>query len=465
VSTPKSFAIRTFGCQMNEHDSERLAGLLVADGMVAAASDAEADVIVLNTCTIRENADLKLYSALGQLKALKEERPGLQIAVGGCMAQKDRGTILERANWVDVVFGTHNLASAPSLLRRAESEGPLIEILDAPDPVTSRDMAPALYAVRELPFAAWMTIQTGCDNTCAYCIVPSVRGGEISRPLEDLINEATMLANSGVSEITVLGQNVNSYGRDITGRRPLFADLLRVLGEVPGIERIRFTSPHPKDLRPETIAAMAETESVCNQLHLPLQSGSNRVLTAMRRGYTVERYLDRVRAAREAIPDLAVTTDLIVGFPGESDEEFDETLEVVAACEFDLAYTFIFSPREGTRAADMTDSFIGSDVIKSRFERLKEVTDRSALRRHQARVGKREEVLVEGPSRRNDQMISGRTRQGKLIHFPVSEQATRQGSLVSVDVTYGAPYYLLGEMSAILRAPRHKIRVPLLSSR
>ena len=465
MSTPKSFAIRTFGCQMNEHDSERLAGLLVADGMVAAASDAEADVIVLNTCTIRENADLKLYSALGQLKALKEERPGLQIAVGGCMAQKDRGTILERANWVDVVFGTHNLASAPSLLRRAESEGPLIEILDAPDPVTSRDMAPALYAVRELPFAAWMTIQTGCDNTCAYCIVPSVRGGEISRPLEDLINEATMLANSGVSEITVLGQNVNSYGRDITGRRPLFADLLRVLGEVPGIERIRFTSPHPKDLRPETIAAMAETESVCNQLHLPLQSGSNRVLTAMRRGYTVERYLDRVRAAREAIPDLAVTTDLIVGFPGESDEEFDETLEVVAACEFDLAYTFIFSPREGTRAADMTDSFIGSDVIKSRFERLKEVTDRSALRRHQARVGKREEVLVEGPSRRNDQMISGRTRQGKLIHFPVSEQATRQGSLVSVDVTYGAPYYLLGEMSAILRAPRHKIRVPLLSSR
>jgi tRNA-2-methylthio-N6-dimethylallyladenosine synthase len=450
---------------MNEHDSERLAGLLVADGMVAAASDAEADVIVLNTCTIRENADLKLYSALGQLKALKEERPGLQIAVGGCMAQKDRGTILERANWVDVVFGTHNLGSAPSLLRRAETEGPLVEILDAPDPVTSRDMAPALYAVRELPFAAWMTIQTGCDNTCAYCIVPSVRGGEISRPLDDLISEATMLADSGVSEITVLGQNVNSYGRDITGRRPLFAELLRALGEVPGIERIRFTSPHPKDLRPETIAAMAETETVCNQLHLPLQSGSNRVLRAMRRGYSVERYLDRVSAAREAIPDLAVTTDLIVGFPGESDEEFDETLEVVAACEFDLAYTFIFSPREGTRAADMTDSFIGSDVIKSRFERLKEVTDRSALRRHQARVGKREEVLVEGPSRRNDQMISGRTRQGKLIHFPVSEQATRQGSLVSVDVTYGAPYYLLGEMSSVLRAPRHKIRVPLLSSR
>jgi tRNA-2-methylthio-N6-dimethylallyladenosine synthase len=449
---------------MNEHDSERLAGLLVADGLVPATSDADADVIVLNTCTIRENADLKLYSALGQLKALKESRPELQIAVGGCMAQKDRGTILERANWVDVVFGTHNLASAPSLLRRARREGPLVEIWDAPDPVTSRDMAPALYAVRELPFAAWMTIQTGCDNTCAYCIVPRVRGGEISRPLEDLINEATMLADSGVTEITVLGQNVNSYGRDITGRRPLFAELLRALGEVTGLERIRFTSPHPKDLRPETIAAMADTKSVCNQLHLPLQSGSNRVLSAMRRGYRVERYVEKLEAARAAIPELAVTTDLIVGFPGESDREFDETLEVVAACEFDLAYTFIFSPREGTRAADMVDSFVAGDVIKERFRRLKDVTDRSALRHHQARVGRREEVLVEGPSRRNERMLSGRTRQGKLIHFPVTENAARSGSLVSVDVTYGAPYYLLGEMNAVLRAPRHKIRVPLLST-
>jgi tRNA-2-methylthio-N6-dimethylallyladenosine synthase len=449
---------------MNEHDSERLAGLLVADGLVPATSDADADVIVLNTCTIRENADLKLYSALGQLKALKESRPELQIAVGGCMAQKDRGTILERANWVDVVFGTHNLASAPSLLRRARNEGPLVEIWDAPDPVTSRDMAPALYAARELPFAAWMTIQTGCDNTCAYCIVPSVRGGEISRPLEDLINEATMLADSGVTEITVLGQNVNSYGRDITGRRPLFAELLRALGEVAGLERIRFTSPHPKDLRPETIAAMADTKSVCNQLHLPLQSGSNRVLSAMRRGYRVERYVEKLEAARAAIPELAVTTDLIVGFPGESDREFDETLEVVAACEFDLAYTFIFSPREGTRAADMVDSFVAGDVIKERFRRLKDVTDRSALRHHQARVGRREEVLVEGPSRRNERMLSGRTRQGKLIHFPVTENAARSGSLVSVDVTYGAPYYLLGEMNAVLRAPRHKIRVPLLST-
>jgi tRNA-2-methylthio-N6-dimethylallyladenosine synthase len=464
VETPKTFAIRTFGCQMNEHDSERLAGLLVADGLVPVADDAEADVVILNTCTIRENADLKLYSALGQLKAQKERRPSMQIAVGGCMAQKDRGEILERAGWVDVVFGTHNLASAPRLLERSRTQGPLVEVWDSPDPVANRDMAPALYAVRELAFAAWMTIQTGCDNTCAYCIVPSVRGGEISRPFADLVEEATMLAGTGVTEITVLGQNVNSYGRDITGRGPLFADLLRALGEVEGIERIRFTSPHPKDLRPETIAAMAETASVCPQLHLPLQSGSNRVLTGMRRGYSVERYLERLARARAEIEDLAVTTDLIVGFPGETDAEFDETLEVVAACEFDSAYTFIFSPREGTRGALMTDQFVADDVIKERFARLKDVLDRSALRKHEARVGRREEVLVEGPSRRNDQMLSGRTRQGKLIHFAVGDEALRAGSLALVDVVHGAPYHLIGEFASVVRAPRHKTRIALLSS-
>jgi len=464
VATPRTFAIRTFGCQMNEHDSERLAGLLIGDGMVPAASDLEADVVVFNTCTIRENADLKLYSALGQLKQLKEQRPQMQIAVGGCMAQKDRGEILKRAQWVDVVFGTHNLASAPSLLRRSRSEGPLVEVLDAPDPEANREMAPALYAVRELPYAAWMTIQTGCDNSCAYCIVPAVRGGEISRPLRDLVDEATMLASSGVSEITVLGQNVNSYGRDITKRGPLFAQLLRALGEVDGIERIRFVSPHPKDLRPETVAAMAETQAVCNQLHLPLQSGSNRVLSAMRRGYTAERYMERLAGARRGIDDLAVTTDIIVGYPGETDTEFDETLEVAAAAEFDSAYTFIFSPRPGTRAALMVEDFVPEAVIKERFERLKEVLDRSALRKHEARVGRREEVLVEGPSKRNAQMLSGRTRQGKLVHFPVTAEPLRAGALVMLDVVHGAPYHLRGELSSVVRGPRHKIRIPLLSS-
>jgi tRNA-2-methylthio-N6-dimethylallyladenosine synthase len=449
---------------MNEHDSERLAGLLVNEGMVAAPDDTTADVVIFNTCTIRENADLKLYSALGHLKAEKERRPDMQIAVGGCMAQKDRGQILERADWVDVVFGTHNLASAPHLLRRAASEGPQVEVWDAPDPEAARDMAPALYAVRELPWAAWMTIQTGCDNTCAYCIVPAVRGQEISRPFDDLIREGEMLARSGVTEITVLGQNVNSYGRDITKRRPLFADLLRALGEIEGLERIRFTSPHPKDLRPETIAAMAETPAVCPQLHLPLQSGSDRVLKAMRRGYTAERYMQRLADARAGIDDLAVTTDLIVGFPGESDSDFDESLAVVAHADFDSAYTFIFSPREGTRAAEMVDTFVDGDVIADRFKRLKDVLDRSALHHHEAREGRREEVLVEGPSRRNDQMLSGRTRQGKLIHFAPTNYALRPGALVQVEVTHGAPYHLLGDVVSLERGPLHKVRLPLLIS-
>jgi tRNA-2-methylthio-N6-dimethylallyladenosine synthase len=464
VSHPKTFAIRTFGCQMNEHDSERLAGLLVSEGMVAASDDASADVVIFNTCTIRENADLKLYSALGHLKAEKERRPDMQIAVGGCMAQKERGQILERAEWVDVVFGTHNLAAAPGLLRRAALEGPLVEVWDAPDPEAARDMAPALYAVREVPWAAWITIQTGCDNTCAYCIVPSVRGEEISRPFEDLVREGEMLARSGVSEITVLGQNVNSYGRDITKRRPLFADLLRALGEIEGLERIRFTSPHPKDLRPETIAAMAETPAVCPQLHLPLQSGSNKVLRDMRRGYSAERYLQRLAAARAGIEDLAVTTDLIVGFPGESEADFEESLAVVAEADFDSAYTFIFSAREGTRAAGMVENFVAGDVIAERFSRLKEVLDRSALRHHAAREGRREEVLVEGPSKRNDQILSGRTRQGKLIHFAPGDHTLRPGALVHVEVTHGAPYHLLGDVVSFERGPRHKVRLPLVNS-
>jgi len=461
VSEPKTFAIRTFGCQMNEHDSERIAGMMVADGLVASSDERSADVIILNTCCIRENADNKLYSALGELKALKKERPGLQIAVGGCLAQKDREGVLDKANWVDVVFGTHNLAAAPKLLRRSEFEGPLVEILESPDPTAAADMVPALNAVREVPWAAWMTIQTGCNNSCAFCIVPSVRGEEISRPLEDLLEESRLLAEQGVCEITVLGQNVNSYGRDITKRRPLFADLLREIGKINGIERIRFTSPHPKDLREETIAAMAETSAVCNQLHLPLQSGSNAILTAMRRGYTAERYMEKLAAARAAIEDLAVTTDIIVGFPGETDEQFDDTLRVVAACNFDSVYTFIFSPRPGTRAADMESEYISPEVVKERFARLKDVVDRSSLRQHEARVGRIEEVLVEGPSRRDASVLSGRTRQGKLVHFTGPPEGLRPGSVVNVVVTHGAPYHLLGDYVSTIRGPRHKVRIPL----
>src|SRR3954447_17335176 len=330
---------------MNEHDAERIAGLLAADGMEPTDDLDAADVVVLNTCCIRENADNKLYGHLGRLKALKAEKPGLQIAVGGCLAQKDRELIVERAGHVDVVFGTHNLAHAPALLARARTEGPIVEILEEHDAGANGGMG-ALPARRDTGHSAWVTIQVGCDNSCTFCIVPIVRGAEVSRRMGDIVREVEQLAADGVREITLLGQNVNSYGRDLgAGQyRPRFADLLRALDRVDGLSRIRFTSPHPKDLRPETIAAMAECAYVCEHLHLPLQSGSDHMLARMHRGYTAERYLERLAAARAGIDDLAVTTDVIVGFPGETDEDFERTLEVVESARYDSAYTFIFSP-------------------------------------------------------------------------------------------------------------------------
>ncbi len=452
------FAIRTFGCQMNEHDSERLAGLLVAQGMEPTEDLEEVDVLVFNTCCIRENADNRLYGELGRLKELADRRPGLKIAVGGCLAQKDRQRIRERAPHVDVVFGTHNLARAPELIARSELEGPITEILDAPDP----DGPPTHLAapLRELPYAAWITIQTGCDNSCAFCIVPSVRGREVSRPPEDIVAEVEALARRGVVEVTLLGQNVNSYGRDITRRSPLFAALLHAVGEVEGVDRIRFTSPHPKDLRPETMAAMAETPAVCEQLHLPLQSGSDRVLTAMRRGYTAERYLERLAAVRAAVPDLAVSTDIIVGFPGETEEDFARTLDVVAEAEYDSAYTFIFSPRPGTRAAERPEHFVPGEVVAERFDRLRVVVERSALAKHEGRVGRIERVLVEGPSRKDPSVLAGRTRQGKIAHF-VPEAAPSPGALVDVLITGAAPHHLRAEPVGVAVPPRHRRRIPV----
>jgi tRNA-2-methylthio-N6-dimethylallyladenosine synthase len=451
----RTYFVRTFGCQMNEHDSERIAGLLEADGLVAAPSAEEADVVVLNTCTIRENADNKLYGNLGHLKAIKDRRPGMQIAVGGCMAQKDQGRIQERAPYVDAVFGTHNVADATDLLRRAaETGGPVMEILDE----AGAEFASALPAVRDVPYAAWVTIQVGCDNSCAFCIVPSVRGKEISRPLDDIVGEVRSLAADGVTEVTLLGQNVNSYGRDLTKRRPLFAELLRATANVDGIRRVRYTSPHPKDLRPETIEAMASEAAVCDHLHYPLQSGSDRVLAAMHRGYTAERYLAKLALARAAVPDLAVTTDVIVGFPGETDADFERTLEVAAAAEYDSAYTFVFSPRPGTEAALMTDRFVDPDVVAERFERLTVVVERSALAKHQARVGRVEEVLVEGPSRKDPGVLTGRTRQNKLVHF-VGEAAP--GSYADVHITRAAAHYLAGDLVAVTAKPRHRRRIPV----
>jgi tRNA-2-methylthio-N6-dimethylallyladenosine synthase len=456
---------------MNEHDSERIAGLLEADGLVPADRVDDADVVVLNTCCIRENADNKLYGTLGHLKSLKDRRPDLQIVVGGCLAQKDREAVVERAGHVDVVFGTHNVHRAAELLREARAAGrPVVEILEATD-ASDRDAFPSALPVRrEVPWAGWVTIQVGCDNSCAFCIVPAVRGPEISRPLHDVVDEVRAAARDGVTEVTLLGQNVNSYGRDLMaaarragGRervRPLFSELLRAVSAVEGIRRVRYTSPHPKDLRPETIAAMAETPEVCEHLHLPLQSGSDRVLAAMHRGYTAERYLDRLTAARAAVDDLAVTTDIIVGFPGETDADFERTLEVAAEAAYDSAYTFIFSPRPGTEAAERVDELVAPEVVAERFERLRVVIERSGLARHDARVGRVEEVLVEGPSRKDPAVLTGRTRQNKLVHF--AADPVRPGSYATVEVTGAAPHHLRGDLVAVTAPPAHKTRIPLL---
>jgi len=475
---------------MNEHDSERIASVLAAGGMARTDNLDEADVVVINTCCIRQNADDKLYGHLGQLKSVQERRPGLQIAVGGCLAQKDRELLLERAPHVDAVFGTHNVARVGALLERARSSGEaVLEVLDAPGPDEGTDFPTAMAVRHDQPYAAWLTIQIGCDNSCAFCIVPSVRGPEVSRPFGELVAELEALSAGGTVEVTLLGQNVNSYGRDLTtkwrgnasGRanlswiageqwvregarrpRPLFADLLRAVGAVPGIRRVRFTSPHPKDLRPETIAAMAETGTVCEQLHLPLQSGSDRVLKAMRRGYTAERYLKLLAEARAAIRDLAVTTDVIVGFPGETEDDFEATLEVASEAAYDSAYTFIFSPRPGTRAAAMTELYVPREDVADRFERLKVVIERSALARNLSRVGRIEEVIVDGPSKKDPGMLSGRTRQGKLVHFALSSgERVDPGKFVTVRVERGAPHHLAGVLISVEGGSRRRVREPI----
>jgi tRNA-N(6)-(isopentenyl)adenosine-37 thiotransferase enzyme MiaB len=442
---------------MNEHDSERIAGLLVADGLEPTDDLETADVVVLNTCCIRENADNKLYGHLGHLKSLKDRRPGLQIAVGGCLAQKDRDEIVRRAGHVDVVFGTHNLAHAPALLAEAARTGEsVVEILEEHEAYPS-----ALPARREVDHSAWLTIQIGCDNSCAFCIVPSVRGAEVSRRMGDIVHEVTELARDGVSELTLLGQNVNSYGRDLGSGQwsPQFADLLRAVDAVDGIDRVRFTSPHPKDLRAETVAAMAECTSVCEHLHLPVQSGSDRTLARMRRGYTAERYLEKLMMARASIPDLAVTTDIIVGFPGETDADFAETLVLAEEARFDAAYTFVFSPRPGTTAAEMVDDFVPEAVARERMDRLTEVIERHGFAKHQARVGRMEQALVEGPSKKDPTVMSGRTRQNKLVHFAGDVPV---GATVEVTVTKAAPHWLRGDLGAVLALPRTaRTRIPV----
>jgi len=461
----KTYFIRTFGCQMNEHDSERAAGVLESMGYRPVPDPARADLVLFNTCAIRENADNKLYGQLSALKPLKLADPGKTIVVGGCLAQKDQEGLAARVPWVDVVYGTHNMGSLPRLLAQADSaELPVIEILEHTEMFPS-----ALPARRGVRHHAWVSISIGCDNTCTFCIVPSLRGPEKSRRLGDIVTEVRGLAADGVREVTLLGQNVNSYGRDLVRRgeagegrrnRTLFAELLHAVGEVDGIDRVRFTSPHPKDFTSDVFAAMRDVPAVCEQLHLPLQSGSDRVLRRMQRSYRSARYLDLVAEARATIPGVAISTDIIVGFPGETEEDFADTLRVTEVAAFDSAFTFEYSRRPGTAAVDL-DGHVDPAVVGERYQRLADLTRRLSLAGNQAQVGTVQELLLEGPSKTDAARVSGRTRTNRLVHVPAGPGVV-PGALVQARLTRAAPHWLLGEVVAVLDAPTAPRPEPVL---
>ncbi|MGP9842687.1 tRNA (N6-isopentenyl adenosine(37)-C2)-methylthiotransferase MiaB [Brachybacterium sp. 107] len=452
-SAPRgTYQVRTFGCQMNVHDSERLTGMLEESGFVAAPPGADArrgevDVIVFNTCAVRENADKKLYGTLGSLRPAKDANPGMQIAVGGCLAQKDRAAIVERAPWVDVVFGTHNLGSLPVLLDRARHNTEAqVEILESLEVFPS-----TLPTRRESSYAAWVSISVGCNNTCTFCIVPSLRGKEKDRRPGEILAEVRDVVASGALEVTLLGQNVNSYGVEF-GDRGAFAKLLRACGEVDGLERVRFTSPHPAMFTDDVIDAMAETPTVMPQLHMPLQSGSDDVLRQMKRSYRSRKFLGILERVRERIPEAAITTDIIVGFPGETEDDFQRTLEVVEASRFSSAFTFQYSIRPGTPAATMEDQ-IPKEVVQERYERLTALQDRITYEENSRLEGSVVEVLVaegEGERDRTTHRLSGRSRDHRLVHLALppdlpAADRPRPGDLVTATVTRAAPYYLIAD--------------------
>ena len=440
----RTYEVRTFGCQMNVHDSERLSGSLEAAGYVP-AEGGESDVVVINTCAVRENADDKLYGTLGQLAGVKRRREGVQIAVGGCLAQKDKATILERAPWVDVVFGTHNMGSLPALLERSRhNRAAEVEILESLEVFPS-----TLPTKRDSTHSGWVSISVGCNNTCTFCIVPALRGREKDRRAGDVLAEVRALVEDGAIEVTLLGQNVNSYGVEF-GDRQAFGKLLRAAGEIEGLERVRFTSPHPAAFTDDVIDAMAETPAVMPQLHMPLQSGSDRVLRAMRRSYRSERFLGILDRVRARIPHAAITTDVIVGFPGETEEDFADTLRVVERARFASAFTFQYSIRPGTPAATMGDQ-VPKEVVQERYERLVALQDRIGAEEAAAQVGRRVQVLVaEGEGRKDatTHRLSGRAEDGRLVHVEVPEGAPvpRPGDVVTADVTGAAPFYLLADV-------------------
>jgi tRNA-2-methylthio-N6-dimethylallyladenosine synthase len=437
----KRYHVTTFGCQMNVHDSERIKGMLEELGLGEAPSQEQADVIVLNTCTIREKPDTRFAAHMGNAAKLKRERPGTVVAVGGCYAEAQRERLFTLYPSVDVAFGPGTISHLGDWLG-AGGEGVARGSFGTGE---ERAFAATLPVRRERRFQAWVQVSMGCNSVCSYCIVPAVRGRETSRRPGEVVAEIERLAEQGVREVTLLGQNVNSYGRDVGSS---FAELLRAVNAVGGIERIRFTSPHPKDFRRDVIVAMAECAAVCEHAHLPLQSGSSRVLKAMRRTYSRERYLRLVDELRAAIPDLALTTDIIVGFPGETESDFLETLEVVERVGFDGAFTFVYSPRAGTEAAAMPDQ-VPDDVKRERIERLVEVVQRIAAERNAGRVGAVEEVLVEGPSRTEPDILRGRTRRNTTVNF---RGDAAPGDLVPVAIASATSTTLAGAQRALAAA-------------
>jgi len=454
AASARTYQVRTYGCQMNVHDSERLAGLLEAAGYqrAADASDfGDADVVVFNTCAVRENADNKLYGNLSHLAPRKRGNPEMQIAVGGCLAQKDRDALLRKAPWVDVVFGTHNIGSLPTLLERARhNKVAQVEIAEA-----LQEFPSSLPSARESAYAAWVSVSVGCNNSCTFCIVPSLRGKEVDRSPNDIVAEVASLVADGVLEVTLLGQNVNAYGVSFADPalprdRGAFARLLRACGDIDGLERVRFTSPHPAEFTDDVIEAMAQTPNVCPALHMPLQSGSDRVLRAMRRSYRAERYLGIIDRVRAAMPHAAITTDLIVGFPGETEQDFAATLDVVRAARFSAAFTFQYSKRPGTPAAEL-DGQLPKAVVQERYDRLVALQEAISLQGNEALIGQTVELLVAAGEGRKDSRtarMTGRARDGRLVHFAVdapADSAVRPGDIVTTVITAAAPHHLIAD--------------------
>ena len=451
----RTYEVRTFGCQMNVHDSERLSGLLEDAGYQPVTAGDTPDLIVFNTCAVRENADMRLYGTLGSLRSVKERHPGMQIAVGGCLAQKDKDAVVKKAPWVDVVFGTHNIGSLPALLKRASHNHQAeVEIVDALEQFPS-----VLPAKRESAYAGWVSVSVGCNNTCTFCIVPSLRGKEIDRRPGDILAEVQALVDQGVVEVTLLGQNVNAYGvnfadPDLPRDRSAFSRLLRACGEITGLERVRFTSPHPAEFTSDVIDAMAETPTVCPQLHMPLQSGSDKVLKEMRRSYRTKKFLAILDEVRQKIPHAAITTDIIVGFPGETEEDFQATLDVVEKARFTSAFTFQYSPRPGTPAAEYEQQ-VPKEVVQERYERLIALQERVCLEENQKLVNTEVELLVQadgGKKNSKTHRMTGRARDGRLVHFhPVGsiDRNIRPGDIITTTVTEAKPHFLIADAGVL----------------